>query len=330
MSLELEPLQLSAGGTDSAMIAAQQPVAPQVLSTNLCLQPGELNELVIRIKNHSDGPLHLQFDVSGDFPAEWRSLRTEGSALPAQHQMEAVLYFAIAADFFEQPLSPEQIPLRLDYSGQLTVVAITPRGDSQEQMSPFRLLVRPASLYLDFLPDIYRRVDVVGRFLKVFETAFEPTVDILDHLWAYLDPLTAPRSMLPFLSHWVGWSFQGPLSLAQQRALIRYAMEIYRWRGTRRGLRFYLHLASGLPLDDHLSDESQKAIGIHEDFSQGLLVGQGRLGPLCALGGHRPYHFSIRLRPPADYFLDETLIRAIIDQEKPAFCTYSLSIEPQA
>ncbi|NEZ67916.1 phage tail protein [Leptolyngbyaceae cyanobacterium CCMR0082] len=329
MSLELLPLQVPEAVIDSATVFSRQAVMPQSLISKLCLRPGEFSELVVRIKNHSSESIQLNFSVTGDMPSSWWQLRTEGSSLPGHHQMEVVLYFAIAADFFEQPLAPEQLPLKLDYIGQLTVTAITSRGDSQEQISPFQVLIRPPSLYLDFLPDIYRNVDFVGRFLKIFETTFEPAVDILDHQWAYLDPLTAPQAMLPFLAHWVGWSFQGPLSLAQQRALIRYAMEIYRWRGTRRGLRFYLHLASGLPLDDHVSDESQRSIGIHENFSQGYVLGQTILGESTILRGNLPYHFNVQLRPPRDYPLDETLIRTIIEQEKPAFCSYALAIEPK-
>ena len=329
MSLELLPLQVPEAVTESATVFSRQALVPQSLQTKLRLQPGEFSELVVRIKNHSNEPLQLQFSVAGDIPPDWWQLRTEGSILPGHHQMEAVVYFAIAADFFERPCSPEQLPLRLDYTGQLTVTAVAPRGDSQEHISPFQVLVRPSSLYLDFLPDIYRNVDFVGRFLKIFETTFEPAVDILEHQSAYLDPLTAPQAILPFLAHWVGWSFQGPLSLAQQRALIRYAMEIYRWRGTRRGLRFYLHLASGLSLDDHIADESQKSIGIHENFSRGHVLGHTVMGQSTILSGNIPYHFNVRLRPAVDYPLDEILLCSIIEQEKPAFCSYTLSIEPQ-
>ncbi|MBE9070275.1 phage tail protein [Leptolyngbya cf. ectocarpi LEGE 11479] len=329
MSLELMPLQVPEATTESALVFSRQAVIPQSLQAKLRLQPGEFSELVVRLKNHSDEPLQLQFSVTGDIPAGWWQLRTEGSVLPGRHQMEAVVYFAIAPDFFERTVAPEQLPLKLDYTGQLSVTAFTARGHSQEHISSFQLLVRPPSLYLNFLPDIYRNVDFVGRLLKIFETAFEPTVDILDQQWAYLDPLTAPQAMLPFLAHWVGWSFQGPLSLAQQRALIRYAMEIYRWRGTRRGLRFYLHLASGLPLDDHIPDESQKSIGIHESFSQGHVLGHTVMGQSTILSGNIPYHFNVHLRPTADHPLDETLIHTIIEQEKPAFCSYNLSIEPR-
>ncbi|NEZ57629.1 phage tail protein [Adonisia turfae] len=336
IDLELVPLQepdLASGSAISfspsstlSRIATPRPL-PSSLTTQLQLQPGEPNELVVRIKNRGEANLTLQFTIMGDIPSGWCQIHTEGSTLPAHHQMETVFYFVSPTDFFERPLSPSQLPLRLDYKGQLKVTASSQRGDAEEHLTPFQLLVRPPSKYLDLLPDIYHRTDIVGRFLKIFETTFEPTVDILDHLWAYLDPLTAPRAMLPFLAHWVGWSFQVPLGLEQQRMLIRYAMEIYRWRGTRRGLRFYLHLASGLPLDEHIPDEFQKAIGIHETFSPGHVLGQAVIGTSAILGGSRPCHFSVRLRPPENHPLDESLIRTIIDQEKPAFCSYDLVIE---
>jgi len=337
-SFKLVPMQMpesaavQSAAAQSATVTSRRIDMPQVLTTRLRLQPGDLSELIVRVQNHTAEPLQVDFAVTGDFPSDWWQLRTEGNTLPAHHQMEAVLYFAVAEDFFEQVLAPAQLPLQLHYAGQVKVISQTVNGDSraqrQEQQSPFSVEVLPPSLYLDYLPDIYRNVDFVGRFLKIFENAFEPTVDILDHQWAYLDPLTAPQAMLPFLAHWVAWSFDGPLSLAQQRVLIRYAMEIYRWRGTRRGLRFYLHLASGLPLDDHLSQEADKSIEIYENFSQGHILGKTVLGESTILGGNRPYHFSVRLHPTAELSLDETLIRTIIDQEKPAFSSYDLVIEP--
>lgn len=327
-SVELVPMQVLNADTPASITYRQKETIQTTLTSHLRLQPGELSELVIRVKNHTDESLQLDFSVLGDFPSDWWQLRTEGQSLPARHQMEAVLYFAIAADFFERPLSPAQLPLQLQYAGQVEVNSTAPLGHTQKQLNPFQINISPPSHYLDYLPDIYRNVDFVGRFLKIFETTFEPTTDILDQQWAYLDPLTAPQSMLPFLAHWVAWSFDGPLSLSQQRVLIRYAMEIYRWRGTRRGLRFYLHLASGLPLDEHL-DEADKSISIYENFSQGHILGKTVLGSSTILGGHKPYHFSVHLRPVENAPLDETLIRTIIDREKPAFSSYDLFISPR-
>lgn len=309
------------GATD----VATQPVAK---TTEVVLTPGQPSQLLIQLGNKSDSPLEVDFHLEGNFPMEWCQIGTEGSDILSGQRMEAVLYFAIAPDFFEQPLTPEQIPLKLDYSGQLTITLTHSRsGYRQVETRQFKLFIRPDSLYLNFLPAIYRQVDFIGRFLKVFEETYEPTVNTLDSLWAYLDPLTAPEALIPFLAHWVGWNFKGPLALQQQRYLIRHALQIYRWRGTRRGLRFYLHLATGLPLDEHLEEESAKHIGIHENFTEGCIMGTAHIGRDAILGGSSPLSFMICLRPYGQYPIDESLVRQIIRQEKPAYCTYDLRIE---
>ena len=116
------------------------------------------------------------------------------------------------------------------------------------------------------------------------------------------------------------------LSLTRQRYLIRQAIKLFRWRGTRLGLRLYLHLYTDLPLDEHLPEE-EKHISIQEVFTQGFVLGLSSLGDDAIVGGGRPYHFIVRLRPDPGHFVEEKLVREIIEQEKPAFCTYELFID---
>jgi len=139
--------------------------------------------------------------------------------------------------------------------------------------------------------------------------------------------LTAPEALLPFLAHWVAWPIDRRWDVKQQRRLIRNAVELYRWHGTRRGLRFYLHLYTELPLDEDLP-EDEKHISIEEIFTRGFVMGETLIGTDSMLGGGRPFHFIVRLRPEPDKRIDEGLVRGIIDREKPAFCTYDLLISP--
>jgi hypothetical protein len=125
----------------------------------------------------------------------------------------------------------------------------------------------------------------------------------------------------------VDWPIDAQLDLTHQRRLIRRAVEIYRCRGTRKGLRFYLHLYTGLPLDEHIDREEDKSISITEPFGQGCLFGLAHVGEDAIIGGGKPYHFDVRLRTQPNSAIDEQLVRRIIDQEKPAFCSYSLRIE---
>jgi phage tail-like protein len=318
-SLQLTPMQV--GGALSGNVLD----APPELS--LLLYPGEPSEMVVQIKNLERHSLELSLQVEGDFPIDWCRIGTEGSEILPGRQMDALLYFQIAADFFEQPAQREAATLKLDYQGRLVVYSTDPStGRRQVEFASFRLHVRPRSLYAQYLPAIYQELDFVGRFLKIFEQAFEPAANSMDALWAYLDPMTAPEGILPFLAHWVGWSSQAYLPLHRQRDLIRNAMQIYRWRGTRRGLRFYLHLATGLPLDDHLTREEEKHIGISESFHRGFVLGEARMGEDATLGGGQPYHFNVQIYVDELERVDERLVRSVIEQEKPAFCTYELKI----
>lgn len=303
----------------------------QVTSVNVRVCPGEASELIVQLTNGSDRPLSITYTLSGNFPLDWCHVGgIEDGTIPPGQKMSLVLYFQIAADFFERhDAVPSGQSLTLNYQGQIQIhAAMADSPQRHTQIRSFNLFVRPDSLYLNFLPDLYREVDFIGRYLKIFEQGFEPAVQTLETLWANLDPLTASQTMLPFLAHWVGWPTDGPWDTPTQRRLIRRAMELYRWRGTRRGLRLYLHLYSGLSLDQPDTPEEQRQISILEVFNEGFLFGRARLGYETIMGGSRPYHFIVRLRSPQPRSLDETLIRTIIDQEKPAFCTYDLYIEP--
>lgn len=304
---------------------------------SLCLCPGEVGELLVRLVHQGDRPLHYGLQINGTIPPSWYRFYTEGSELQPNQATEAVVRFQPEANFFEarQVLQPEQA-LSLDYQAELRVQGLAtdslanPPDDQSGLLAskPFYLFLRPRSLYPQFLPAVYQEIDFIGRLLKVFEQSFEPAVNTWQSLWAYLDPLTAPESLLPFLAQWVGWQNEVTWSVAQQRSLIRRAMEIYRWRGTKRGLQLYLHLYTGLPQHDPTRSPQQQPIQINSAIQHGLVLGKSDFGSNAILGGGKPFHFNVTLRPHQGQFLDEALVRSIIDQEKPAVCTYDLEIAP--
>ncbi|XHX77642.1 MAG: phage tail protein [Stenomitos frigidus ULC029] len=332
LSLQLLPMSvLDPPPVGEAILATWGAMAETttVSLPSLCLCPGEVGELLIRLDHRGDRPLEYQLQVNGNIPQTWYTLRTEGSELQRGREIEAVVRFCPEPSFFEahQALQPEE-SLSLSYQGEVRVYECSQDGQVGELLAsePFHLFLRPRSLYPQFLPAVYREIDFIGRFLAIFEQSFEPAVQTLQALWAYLDPLTAPEALLPFLAQWVGWKNEANWSIAQQRSLIRRAMQIYRWRGTRRGLQLYLHLYTGLPLHDLTRDPDQQPIQIHEAFQRGFVLGESTLGPTAILGGGKPFHFSVKLCPLVGQYLDESLVRTIIEQEKPAFCTYDLEI----
>lgn len=308
-TLAAAPTALRGGGTE------------QTLTNSLLLHPGELGEISVRLENPSDRPLRWQLAVSGNFPPVWSRWQQEEliELLPKQ-TTEVTLPFKVPEEFFEhqEALGQGKIRLQLDYQSEIEIHEVSGSALRPVTYQVFNLHVRPRTSYLDFLPAFYREIDFFERFLSIFEQTFDPYVQTIDTLWAYLDPLTAPPSLLPFLAHWVAWRLEPDWNLENQRQLIRNALELYRWHGTRRGLRLYLSLYTGL---------DEERISIEEVFGGGFTFGDCRLGENSIFGGGRPYHFIVQLRPEyPNQSINEQLVRTVIEREKPPFCTYDLDI----
>lgn len=296
---------------------------------SLVLHPGQPSEMIVLVKNLTAHPIRLEFQAEGSFPSQWCRIGKEGNEIAPSGQMQAVLYFQVPATFFEdqQAIAPYKKD-KLDLNFRCFVTLHLDQGTDTEQIArsdEFSIYVRPWSNYMEFLPLLYREVDFIGRFMKIFEQAYQPVIDNFSVMWANLDPLTSPQKLLPFLAHWVAWQVDYTWDLQQQRRLIRHAVELYRWRGTRKGLRLYLYLYTGLPLDENLPNETDKHISITESFGNSFILNDAPLGD-AVLGGGQAYHFVVRLRSKQGTMIHEELIRRIIEQEKPAFCTYELYI----
>lgn len=320
----MQPLE----AVESSALASFGNNKEESIAHNLLLHPGEPGEMLVQLENLGSHPVRWKLVIEGDFPDNWCNWHQEEAEEIAPNQkIDRELSFQVPEDFFENQfaLLGRKARLQVNYEAQVYVYG---EGETQQQLIGYRifnLCVRPNSSYLNFLPTIYREIDFMGRFIAIFEQAFDPAVQTIDVLWAYLDPLTAPEAMLPFLAHWVAWPIEHRWDSQQQRRLIRNAVTLYRWHGTRKGLRYYLHLYTGLPLDEDLP-ESEKHISIEEIFSQGFVLGKTLIGQDSMLGGARPFHFIVRLRPDSLEQIDEQLVRDIIEREKPAFCTYDLEL----
>lgn len=328
IAIKLASMQPPEASDTSALAGLAGNNASVAIANNLLLHPGEPGEMLVQLENLGARALRWRLEIEGDFPLNWCSWQQEEPEEIAPNQkVDKALCFQIPEDYFEsqEALNYGRSRLKINYETQVYVYAETETARQLVAYQVFNLCVRPPSSYLNFLPAIYREVDFIGRFLTIFEQAFDPAVQTIDVLWAYLDPLTAPEALLPFLAHWVAWPIDRRWDTKQQRRLIRNAVELYRWHGTRRGLRFYLHLYTELPLDEDLP-EAEKHISIEEIFSNGFALGKTLIGTDSMLGGGRPFHFIVRLRPSPSKQIDERLVRDIIDREKPAFCTYDLLI----
>ena len=170
------------------------------------------------------------------------------------------------------------------------------------------------STYLKFLPAIYSESDFLGRFLMIFESIMGPLEGVVDNLKYYFDPGTTASELLPWLASWVDLVLDESWPLERRRGLVKSAVELYQWRGTRHGLSEYLRVYTGT--------EPR----ITEDFGGIPLTGETRLGWDTVLGGGNQYTFTVTLELDDPDSVSESQVRAIIEAEKPAHTSYTLQL----
>ena len=86
------------------------------------------------------------------------------------------------------------------------------------------------------LPAVYQEDEFSQRLTAAFDRVLAPVLCTLDNRAAYFDPSVAPTDFVAWLSTWVGIAVDENWPIGRQRALVAGAAELYRWRGTVRGV----------------------------------------------------------------------------------------------
>jgi phage tail-like protein len=147
-------------------------------------------------------------------------------------------------------LSVDAVLFRESYEDRNTVLEQQPaRGQMVYEGTRITLHVARRG-YMELLPAIYRRSDAIGRNIVrdicfIFEHMFGSVEDILDRGHTYYDPLECPPDFLPWLAGWTAMVLDHDWPLAKKRALLKRSVDLYRIRGTARGLALFLKLFIG-------------------------------------------------------------------------------------
>ena len=198
----------------------------------------------------------------------------------------------------------------------VTIIGPTGRGEAIPGFDFEPVSVEPSSL-LRYLPSIYEQDPFIGRFLRIFEDVHMPVRRMASSLPEYFDPVVSPPALQAILGDWLGEEWTGPLARLSHEArgrLIREALELHRWRGTRRGLRRALEIATGhTPLIT--------------DHGDGTVLGEdARVGVNTRLEDAQPFQITVTFECDRSE-VDELLVRAIIRRHRPAhvMCTVAFA-----
>lgn len=183
--------------------------------------------------------------------------------------------------------------------------------------------------YVEHLPAIYRRSDAVGRNLVrdlcfVFEHMFDSIEKNLTDGWRFYDPHVAPPEFLDWLSKWTAFSLDLDWPEAQRRALVKRAVDLYRIRGTKRGLTLFLKLFTGHEPEIKENEWPFRGFRVEgEDAEEGARIA---LDSVVLPPVELAHCFVVKMPIRFESLTPEMVIRIhqIIQQEKPAHTNYYL------
>ncbi len=89
-------------------------------------------------------------------------------------------------------------------------------------------------------------VDFLRRFLLVFQTLNHETVSKVSSRSQIVDPVRSDPKFLPWLASWLGFALDERIPVTRRRIFLRRAVELFRWRGTARGLTEMVKTLTGL------------------------------------------------------------------------------------
>ena len=96
------------------------------------------------------------------------------------------------------------------------------------------------------LPSIYQENDFLRNYLMIFQHIMNETSITLDNIDNLFRPMEVDSRFLPLISSWIGVNHEllGTEDIA--RKVLQYAVPLYRYRGTKLGMRALLFLVTGV------------------------------------------------------------------------------------
>jgi len=151
--------------------------------------------------------------------------------------------------------------------------------------------------------------DFALRFTAALDEVIAPVLLALDNLDAYFDPMLAPPDFLEWLATWVGIDIDETWPEHKQREQVRSAVDLYRWRGTKKGMTDVIRLYCDV--EPEIIDNG------------GTSYSEGPTGPLP--GSPTP-SLLVRVTIPSGRDIDESRLHELVNTAKPAYLDHSIEI----
>lgn len=181
-----------------------------------------------------------------------------------------------------------------------------------------------AKNWIRWLPGLFQDADeengdLLKRFLFITQHLTISIEERLHFIHEYFDPRTTPEQFLPWLASWLAMPLHESWSPDRRREIIGRTPELYRKRGTARGIELYLQFFA----------QTQATIRENDWPYPGFVIGQhATIGVDTTIAPLLPVTqcFTVRLSEKKQDVPRERLrtIHAVVEQEKPAHAHYAV------
>ncbi len=226
-------------------------------------------------------------------------------------------------------LKVDEIRFEESYEERNQVMAQKPQRGQMVYVGERVTLSVSRESYIKWLPSIYQRADVTGRniirdFLWITQHLFGSIEDQLDIIHTFFDPLESPEEFLPWLSGWTAMLLEEDWPVAKKRQLIRKAVELYKMRGTVKGLKLFISLFTNHEPD--IIENSWPFQGFRIGITSSVGFDSVILPPV-----NLAHTFLVEMPVTYKDVSVESVIRLheILQMEKPANTSYYLSFKAE-
>lgn len=284
---------------------------------------------VVLLKRHrkysADGIYITKALDSTTFNCQWHKVVIDAE-VPENTQIR-LSYFASDEKYlssnprWSEPLVNPKDALLVNSNGQNIWFKIEMRSDDMGIKSPLIKSLKvyfPRLTYLRYLPATYQEdlssKDFLERFLSLFETFLGDFEAKIGDVPVLFDIEATPKEFLGWLSTWVGAFWDENWEEVKWREFLSRAMQLYKQRGTRKGLSEIIKIFTG------------KYPIIVEPF-QLRCTGEEHKKELNRLFGSDPYSFCVLLKPgQVKTETERNTVKRIIETEKPAHTNGGLQV----
>ena len=221
-------------------------------------------------------------------------------------------------------LSVEAILFQESYDERNTVLQQKPMRGQMIYVGEKVTLTVSRESYIKWLPSVYQRSDVTGQnFLRellwITQHLFGEIEERLDVIHTFFDPYESPEEFLPWLAGWTAMILEEDWPKAKKRKLIKKAIELYRIRGTVKGLKLFISLFTGN--EPEIIENAWPFRGFRVGITSGIGVDSVILPPV-----NTAHSFLVEMPVTYKDLSIESVIRLheIIQMEKPANTSYYL------